>query len=160
MFWSLCLAFVSVFTSGMHSQMILRSEALRLRVSEHPKDIFFARVGGLITLAPENWRCFTLFGYMVFHLLYWMIMLLSHDIRNHIGHQECFLVGTYCAWTSIIEELEIFRWQVGKIHNRKSKTWVSESGDCASEQWTQIWSNFAFGVFEVPFLFTAFVMPV
>ena len=100
------------------------------------------------------------FGYMVFQQLYWMIMLLSHDIRNHIGHQECFLVGTYCAWTSIIEELEIFRWQAGKIHNRKTKTWVSESGDCASEQWTEIWSNFGYGVFEGPFSFTAFVMPV
>ena len=38
--------------------MIPRSEALRLRVSEHPKDIFFARVVGLITLAPENLKVF------------------------------------------------------------------------------------------------------
>ena len=47
-----------VFTLGMHSQMIPRSEAPRLRVSEHPKDIFFARGVGLITLAPENLKVF------------------------------------------------------------------------------------------------------
>ena len=161
MFWSLCLACVACFyfrdAFTDDSQERSSSASCQWASKRH-------------ILCQSGWSDNTgsrelegvshYFGYMVFQQLYWMIMLLSHDIRNHIGHQECFLVGTYCAWTSIIEELEIFRWQAGKIHNRKTKTWVSESGDCASEQWTQIWSNFGFGVFEGPFSFTAFVMPV
>ena len=64
-----------VVTSGMQSQMIPRSEALRLRVSEHPKDIFFARVVGLITLAPENLK--------VFHII-WVYGISSIILDDHV----------------------------------------------------------------------------
>ena len=98
-----------VVTSGMQSQMIPRSEALRLRVSEHPKDIFFARVVGLITLASENLK--------VFHII-WVYGISTIILDDHVvvprpskphWPSGVLLGRDPCASTSIIEELEIFR---------------------------------------------------
>ena len=113
MFWSLCLACVACFyfrdAFTDDSQERSSSASCQWASKRH-------------ILCQSGWSDNTgsrelegvshYFGYMVFQQLYWMIMLLSHDIRNHIGHQECFLVGTHAPERVWLKNLRYFddRW--------------------------------------------------